>query len=138
MIVITLMNRGLRKIMDVRESSELMGKVGRTVAMPIRFSLYIAMLTGVINVLNHGISPIQFLDPRFYSMQFGEIVVLKFLIAPIVLVAAVYHSRIGRLLPTVIKVEDYQKLRKRMIVAGWLALFLTFGLTVLGTLLGFA
>jgi len=136
LITTTIIFRGARSAFEPQAASEFMGMVGRVIATPMRVSLYIAMATGVINAMNRGFGFNDLLHLPQAGLP-GWALLLKLALAPTVLLLAIYHTRVGRLLSRAPSPPHRQLLRRRMIVAGRLALLLTVVLTVLGSLLRF-
>ncbi|MFQ5950940.1 MAG: hypothetical protein ACE5KH_02515 [Candidatus Geothermarchaeales archaeon] len=132
------MNRGLRRTMPQREVTALVSKVGRAIALPMRLSLYAAMFTGVINLMNRGTDPLLLLNAEFLQTHFGSLALLKLALSIVVLLAAVYQTQLGGRLSTTQSEPEYATIRRRLLTVGWAALGMTLALTALGTILRYS
>lgn len=137
MIVTTLINRGVRRDLEAPAALELIVRVGRILTRPIRYSLYVATASGLSILLNRGISPLILSDTSFYALPLGTTVLTKLLLGGTVLLLAIYHGRLGRLLSARPEGELYQKLRRKMQLVGWITLLLGLTLAAMGTILRF-
>lgn len=138
LILTTVLNRTLRKSLGYEESYKVVRMVGYSFQKTMRYSLYIAILTGILNVLNDTYFNLNFIfSQHFIFSNFGILVILKSAIALFVLIFAIYHTNIARLIPKMKENNIVIKLRKRITIVGWIAMILTFIFFLLGTILVF-
>ena len=135
-IFTTFMSRGLRREMPQREVTALVQKVGRIIASPMRISLYIAIGTGPFLLLSRGINPITLLLEVDTFVE--ALAASKTILAAIIVVLAIYHTRIGSRLSGLEDEKEYSRTRMKLIVVGWLSLILTLALPALGTIMRYS
>lgn len=138
LVLTTILNRSLRKSLGKDESYRIVRLIGYSFQRTMRHSLYIAIITGIINVLNDTYFNLGFIfSTYFISSNFGLLVIIKAVIAIIVLISAIYHTNIARSISNIKENSLIIKLRKRITLIGWVAMILTFLLFLLGTILVF-
>lgn len=138
LVFTVIMNRALRALLAPQQAAQVTSYVGRRMQRPLRYSLYVAILAGLGNVLLrfNGLSPLLALS--FYSTPFGQLFLLKLLVTLALLAVVEYHSRAARRLAWPPNGPVPPSYRRRLIAAGWAALLLTLLLALLGSLLRFS
>ncbi len=133
-----IVNRRLRKTYPPVEATKLLGVVGRAIQRPMRYSLYIAVVTGPLLLLTRGFGVQLLTSSQFYGTHFGAILLLKMILVAAVLLMLPLHSSLGRRLYEMEDGPEYARERLKMLVVGWATLYLTLAIIGLGSLLRFS
>ncbi|MEM3032223.1 MAG: hypothetical protein QW756_05695 [Nitrososphaerota archaeon] len=133
-----LVNRRLREAFPPVEAIKLLGTVGRAIQRPMRYSLYLAVITGLLILSARGVGIQSILNPSFYATYFGTILMIKTVIVMAILIILPLHSRLGTELSKMENGPGYARKRLKTIVVGWASLSLTIAVMMLGTLLRFS
>ena len=133
-IIFTVMvNRGLRKNMAQIEATRILGTIGRVIQKPMRVSLYISILTGILLLLVKGINPIEILNPSFYLTSLGNALLRKAISVALILLMIPFHSRLGNRIYGESNIDIYSRIRRRLLLVGWATLVFSLTAMLFGT-----
>jgi len=127
-----VVNRALRRAMPAMEATKTLGVVGRSIQKTMRYSLYLAIVTGLLLLLTRGIVFTTLLDPIFYTTRFGAFLLGKIISVLLVLALLPLHSRLGEKIYVTNDRTDYVRLRRGIMLVGWA----TLGFTIVAMLTG--
>jgi putative copper export protein len=138
LILTTIINRQSRKKIGSDEAYKIVRSIGIAFQRQMRDSLYLAIVTGILNVLNDTYYNFNFIfSMNFLYSSFGQMVLIKSIVAILVLVFAIYHTNIARSIPNFKDEGIVKRLRRKISIIGWLAMILTFILFLIGSFLVF-
>ncbi len=132
-IFTVVINRGLRRMMQPMEATKTLGDIGRLIQKPMRASLYIAVATGPLLLLLRGISPAYLVNPAFYSTQIGAMILGKIISVAAVLALLPLHSKLGSEIYMTQDRQSYNRLRREILIVGWVMLLLSLLTLLFGT-----
>ncbi|MEM0481414.1 MAG: hypothetical protein QXM16_00785 [Nitrososphaerota archaeon] len=133
-----IVNRRLRKTYPPVEATKMLGVVGRAIQRPMRYSLYLAVVSGLFILLTRGFGVQLLTSLAFYATHLGMILLIKMILTVAVLLMLPLHSRLGRRLYEMEDGPEYSRDRLKMLVVGWATLCLTLAIIAMGTLLRFS
>ncbi len=129
-----IVNRMLRRIMNPLEATRTLSIIGRAMQLPMRFSLYIAIITGPFLLIIRGIHPYILLNPVFYLTPLGSYFLLKLIAVSTMLALIPLHSKYGKKIARNDQdMKEYAKDRRRVIIVGWITFLLSVLIIYLGT-----
>jgi len=134
-ILTVVINRALRRTMPADEATKTLGVIGRSIQTTMRYSLYLAIATGLLLLLIRGITPTRLVDPIFYTTRFGTFLLSKIIFVLLILALLPLHSRLGEKLHMTNDRATYIRLRRNILLVGWASLGFTILVALLGALL---
>jgi putative copper export protein len=132
-ILTVVINRALRRTMPATEATKTLGVIGRSIQKTMRYSLYLAIVTGLLLLLTRGVAFKTLFDPIFYTTRFGAFLLGKIIAVLIVLALLPLHSRLGERIYMTNSGADYRRLRLGILLVGWATLGFTIVAIIAGT-----
>jgi uncharacterized membrane protein len=127
-VSLSLAVRVIRSVVGDPHSVTISAEMGRRLRPLTRTSLYMTLASGILLIYKKG-----FLS----GLLSIDIVFLKIVIGVSLLLLVWYHESLGSLLARIKDANSLPKVRRRMIIVGWLTVALSVILAVLGTVLRF-
>jgi putative copper export protein len=127
-VSLSLAVRVIRSVVGDPHSVTISAEMGRRLRTLTRTSLYMTLASGILLIYKKG-----FLS----GLLSIDIVFLKIVIGVSLLLLVWYHESLGSLLSRIKDANSLPKVRRRMIIVGWLTVALSVILAVLGTVLRF-
>jgi|FaiFalFF_MnMetaG_3_1042247.scaffolds.fasta_scaffold00559_8 putative copper export protein len=132
-ILTVVINRALRRTMPATEATKTLGVIGRSIQKTMRYSLYLAIVTGLLLLLTRGVAFTALFDPIFYTTRFGAFLLGKIISVLLVLSLLPLHSRLGEKIYKTNGGADYRRLRLGILLVGWATLGFTIVAIIAGT-----
>jgi len=124
-----IINRNLRKIMDRENALKTLIMIANSIRAYMELSLFMAIITGILLLILRNV-PV--FDINFYNSKFGFVFLLKFISVSILIVLTIFHVIFGKSLSKDLRNE---KLRKNLMIVGWLVLLFSLIVMFLGSLI---
>jgi len=123
----------LRRTIPATEATKTLGVIGRSIQKTMRYSLYLAIVTGPLLLLTRGVAFTALFDPIFYTTRFGAFLLGKIISVLLVLSLLPLHSRLGEKIYETNGGADYRRLRLGILLVGWATLGFTIVAIIAGT-----
>jgi uncharacterized membrane protein len=137
LVFTVIVNRALAQLLGPEEALRATSFIGRRMQRPLRYSLYVAIATGIFNAAARYGGFAFVLEPGFYASSTGELISIKAGLVILLLLTIYLHSRLGAKLAA-LGDAPASPLRRSLRAAGWLALLLTLAIMLLGSALRFS
>jgi uncharacterized membrane protein len=134
-VSLSLAVRVVRSVVGNSHSVTISAEMGRRLRPLTRTSLYMTLASGILLVYKRGFLPGLLSLDIHYKPIF--LVLLKIVIGISLLLAVLYHESLGSLLARTKDVNSLPKVRRRMIIVGWLTVAFSVILAIIGTILRF-
>ncbi|MEO0144501.1 MAG: hypothetical protein ABIL49_01715 [candidate division WOR-3 bacterium] len=125
-----IVNRELKKYMDMMNATKTLSIIGKSIQLPMRISLILAIISGIILLI---LRKLPILEIEFYKTSIGKLILIKYIVVLMFVLILPYHSKIGKSLIKENDKEKFKKLRNLLIFIGWIILILSILAMYLGT-----